>query len=368
MRTKIMDRSAIQRLQFRTGATDRAKAEKLLKTFYSHFRISPRLRWIDEPIDLSHWLMKSTAYWRQKAFLRAAYVQSIEYAYARETTEFAQHTRLANARTFPHLSKEMFRQFNPMLGDPNSGTICKFSAPMLLGLETISEILPLYDATVLRGLARLFLDLFDVAFGVMLRKDECLLIPNLDQAELTADGDLSSRDGPALRIGSEQLFAIEGILVPSAVAKRALLVRHAATPGDHPEAKRVISDLHESLSDTYTLALIELLGWKAFMSMPQTAKHRVIRSHNPRLGVLYEVRLGGMGHLFVVKVTNATALPDGSFEDFYLRVDPELRPLPDPANPRSRRGAPQEATVLNAVASTWGMRGAEYLTILGAES
>ncbi len=61
--------------------------------------------------------------------------------------------------------------------------------------------------------------------------------------------------------------------------------------------------------------------------------------------------------LLLVRVTNSTPEPDGSFKDYVLRVHPECRPILGP----DRFGAPQELTALNAVASTFGMRGSEYL-------
>jgi hypothetical protein len=218
---------------------------------------------------------------------------------------------------------------------------------------------------------------FEVAFGAILGDHECLLIPNLDHATLNADGDLSAFDGPALSLGlnaygnTNRIFAVEGIIVPLQSAERALRLRRMTAPGDSPDAAKLVADVHASLHwprrETYTLALIELLGWKAFMTMPQTGRYRTIRSRSAKLGVLYEVVLGGH-HMLVLKVTNATAHPNGTYEDFYLRVDADLRPLPDPANPHGRRGAPQEINVLNAVASTWGMTGCEYRAILGAQS
>jgi hypothetical protein len=57
----------------------------------------------------------------------------------------------------------------------------------------------------------------------------------------------------------------------------------------------------------------------------------------------------------MVKVANSTAEADGSFKDYFLRVDPALRPLRADGS-----GEPQALTARNAVASTFGKRGEEY--------
>jgi hypothetical protein len=64
--------------------------------------------------------------------------------------------------------------------------------------------------------------------------------------------------------------------------------------------------------------------------------------------------------MVLVEVTNSTPEPDGTRKLYYLRVHPELRPLPDPANPNAQLGAPQAMTCHNAVASTFGRRGEDY--------
>ena len=74
-------------------------------------------------------------------------------------------------------------------------------------------------------------------------------------------------------------------------------------------------------------------------------------------GTLYQVPLGDDEPLTMVRVTNSTPEPDGSYKDYWLRVHPELRPM--------RRGEyvghAQAMTALNAVASTFGLTGREYV-------
>jgi hypothetical protein len=75
-------------------------------------------------------------------------------------------------------------------------------------------------------------------------------------------------------------------------------------------------------------------------------------------GTLYR-EAGGNDPITVVQVTNSTPEPDGTYKDYWLNVHPDLCPLPDGDD--SELGEPQSLTALNAVASTFGLTGAEYL-------
>ncbi len=66
--------------------------------------------------------------------------------------------------------------------------------------------------------------------------------------------------------------------------------------------------------------------------------------------------------ILAVEVQNSSLEPDGSRRTYFLMVDAECRPIPDPENPNDDWGEPQNLTCLNAVASTFGMRGDEYRT------
>ena len=59
----------------------------------------------------------------------------------------------------------------------------------------------------------------------------------------------------------------------------------------------------------------------------------------------------------MVEVANRSAEPDGSYRHFLLRVDPELRPIYEDGS----FGMAQKATARNAVASTFGLSGADYM-------
>ena len=64
----------------------------------------------------------------------------------------------------------------------------------------------------------------------------------------------------------------------------------------------------------------------------------------------------GDGGMLVLELHNSTPDGDGSSRVYHGVVHPELRPL----LPDGSLGEPQTLSALNAVASTYGMRGEEY--------
>ncbi len=73
-------------------------------------------------------------------------------------------------------------------------------------------------------------------------------------------------------------------------------------------------------------------------------------------GMLWRCNLPDEEPFLAVEVVNHTAEPDGSYKHHFLRVDPELRPILS----NGQSGAPQRLTARNAVASSFGLRGADY--------
>ena len=62
----------------------------------------------------------------------------------------------------------------------------------------------------------------------------------------------------------------------------------------------------------------------------------------------------------MIEVINSTREASGEFKKYWLRVNPELRPML--AN--GQMGEPQALTARNAVASSFGMRGEEYAPVI----
>jgi hypothetical protein len=73
-------------------------------------------------------------------------------------------------------------------------------------------------------------------------------------------------------------------------------------------------------------------------------------------GTLWRRNLPGEEPFVAVEVVNHTPEPDGSYKHHFLRVDPELRPILSDG----QLGMPQQLTARNAVASSFGLRGADY--------
>ncbi len=99
--------------------------------------------------------------------------------------------------------------------------------------------------------------------------------------------------------------------------------------------------------------------------------------HEDELGELYRTEVPDDEPLVMVKVLNSTEEFDGSRKPYFLRVDPECRPLrPQCSNKcpgdltcgHPRVGKSQAITARNAVASTFGMTGEQYTTRLLQES
>ena len=80
-------------------------------------------------------------------------------------------------------------------------------------------------------------------------------------------------------------------------------------------------------------------------------------------GELYRTEIPDDEALVMVKVLNSTPEPDGSRKPYFLRVHPELRPLT-----KEGLGSPQKLTALNAIGSTFGLTGKEYLESLVDQS
>jgi hypothetical protein len=77
--------------------------------------------------------------------------------------------------------------------------------------------------------------------------------------------------------------------------------------------------------------------------------------------VLYQKNIPGTEEtLTMLHVKNSTPEPDGSIKDYFLEIHPECRPMWLSDKNEIEIGAPQEMTCLNAVASTFGLRGEDY--------
>ena len=160
-----------------------------------------------------------------------------------------------------------------------------------------------------------------------------------------AEGRLHREDGPALQYPDGWgIWAWHGVRVPQDVIER-------------PETITVEQIEHERNAEVRRV-LITRYGQDRYLRDSGAQQ-----LHRDDWGALWRKELAGDEPLVMVQVTNSTAEPDGTYKDYFLRVQPELRPLRDDG-----LGEPQELTALNAVASTFGMTGREYCRELAAQS
>ena len=148
-------------------------------------------------------------------------------------------------------------------------------------------------------------------------------------------------DGPALAFrDGYAVYAVHGVRVPG----RVIMAPETITAGEitaesNAEVRRVM--LPRFGEGRY----IEALGAKAL--------------DRSDYGTLYRAELEGDEPLVMVKVTNATPEPDGSFKDYWLRCHPELRPIKN----GQVVGEPQAMRARNAVAASFGRRGEDYAPV-----
>jgi len=174
-------------------------------------------------------------------------------------------------------------------------------------------------------------------FCMISDRPELLTIDSLNRPHNDAGPFCRWRDGTAL-------YSVHGVRVPAWLIEktRRLTVGIIATEAN-TEVQRV---------------MIEKFGWDRYA---EESGATAIDS-DERWGTLMK----SPGGLFV-RVVNRSPEPDGSFRRYILPVADNCEPLPDPLDPNGRLGEPQKLTALNAVASTFGMRGKDYARIV-AES
>lgn len=153
---------------------------------------------------------------------------------------------------------------------------------------------------------------------------------------------------------------IHGILRNS---ERCSLHRDLSRPAS--PIKFTVTQIQSEKNAEVRRVMIERFGQSRFL-LESGAKE----IHRDDFGILYQQEVEDDEPLVMVKVVNATPEPDGSFRDYFLRVAPDLKPMPNPNWTAERQDKwkaaqkPQMLTARNAVASTWGRRGENYAPVL----
>jgi hypothetical protein len=118
-----------------------------------------------------------------------------------------------------------------------------------------------------------------------------------------------------------------------------------------------VDDIHAQQNEEVRRVMIERYGISRYV---RDAQFDVLDADKDPLGL--SRRLLKRGDLVVVELTNSTLDADGSRRVYHVPCHPELRPLVSD----TELGDPQRMTALNAVASTFGLRGEDY--VLTAET
>jgi ribosomal protein S18 acetylase RimI-like enzyme len=150
-------------------------------------------------------------------------------------------------------------------------------------------------------------------------------------------------DGPHLKWRDGwALFAVHGTKVPADVIEHPELLTVARIDDErNAEVRRVMVERYDR--ERY----VRDAGFAVLDEEKPNARGFVQK--------LYRRALGGAAEAFA-EVQNDSPEPDGTYRVYFLAVDPDLRPMLGPG----RLGNPQELTVHNARASTFGLRGEEF--------
>lgn len=150
-------------------------------------------------------------------------------------------------------------------------------------------------------------------------------------------GRLHSLNGPACEYaGGFGVYAVHGVRVPRYVIMEPTTISVEKIETErNAEVRRV---------------MIERYGQARYL-----VDSGAVEIHRDDFGILYRKEIPNDEPLVMVKVVNSTPEADGSYKDYWLRCDPNCRPLL-----HAGFGDPQDLTARNAVAASFGLTGEEY--------
>ena len=153
---------------------------------------------------------------------------------------------------------------------------------------------------------------------------------------------LHNEDGPAIEYRDGfAVYAWHGIRVP----------QECITDKKSITSEKIRAEPNAEIAR----CMVEIIGLDKFLADSNAEK-----IHEDGWEKLWQADIGLPEPYMAVEVKNSTPEPDGSIKTYFLQVHPELRPLPDIEEDELDYGRPQELTALNAIASTFGLRGEEY--------
>ena len=128
----------------------------------------------------------------------------------------------------------------------------------------------------------------------------------------------------------------------------------------HPE-KITLAMIEKETNSEVRRVLITRYGMRRWLLDSKTEP-----IHTDKTGTLYRRAVKDSEPIVMVRVINSTKEKGIGYREFFMPVDPTLRPLPpgrwsaEKKREWLNKQQAQELTAHNAVASTWGMRGEDY--------
>lgn len=194
-------------------------------------------------------------------------------------------------------------------------------------------------------------DLWDLARSsgwVLAHERICWISERHCIAHQDEDGRVHSEAGPAIAYPDGfKFYALHGVQVPSHIVEAPDQITVTTIESERSQ------ELRRIMIDRYKYGK-EVSGAAAYLHDCGAE----IVDHDERWGTLRRKKRRDDTDILMVEVVNNTPEPSGEFKHYWLRVNPECRPMP--TGSRTRLGEPQEPTALNAVASTWGLTGPEF--------
>ena len=173
---------------------------------------------------------------------------------------------------------------------------------------------------------------------------ECIILERMNFIGKDENGRLHNLSGPAYSFRDGYgAYYVHGVHVPEYVIERPQEIS--------------VKKIDEEPNAEVGRVMIDQYGPSRFLI---DAKAKVI--HQDEFGILYRRDIRDDEPIVMVKVVNSTPALDGTRKEYYIRVDPQLRPLLKD----NKFGEPQQMTAHNAIASTFGLRGKDYQPLFEA--
>lgn len=180
--------------------------------------------------------------------------------------------------------------------------------------------------------------------------DFCIVTDRAEVIKRDDQNRLHCDDGPAIRYrDGYSLYCLHGVRIPAHVI----------------EAPNTITLKEISAERNAEVRRVMIERYGAARYIKDSGANLV--DNDPRWGQLYIKERKDDTDMVMLKVVNSSPEPDGTFREYWLRIHPSFRPIMK-VDGKLVTGDPQKRTALNAVASTFGMTGAQYADLLGEET